>query len=116
MRSWLALILAPSIVLAAQSVMYALVTPSCAQQTRVALHVVAAVGLGVVAVLGVLAWTQWSVRAGEAGQGGPDSDTGQPANTRRFVAAVATAVAALSCLVMIAMWLGVWVLWPCGQN
>ncbi len=111
MRTWLALILAPSIALGVQSVMYALVTPSCAMQSRVALHASAAVALLIVLVLAVLAFSDWSVRHAEPGSA--DSDSGEPRSARRFLAIVATAVASISALVVVAMWFGLWVLSPC---
>ena len=40
MRIWLALLLAPSLALACQSIMYSLVTPSCSVQTRLWIHAV----------------------------------------------------------------------------
>ena len=112
MRSWFALILAPSIALAVQSVMYALVTPSCASQSRVAMHASAAVALVIVTVLAVLAYSDWTVHHAEPGSV-PDSDAGDPRSARRFLAIVATAVASLSALVVLAMWFGLWVLSPC---
>ena len=114
MRSWLALIAAPSLALLAQAIMFALVTPSCMEQTRAVIHAVAALFLAINAVLAVLAYGDWMRYGALPGQP-PDSDEADPASTRRFVAIAATGVAALSALVVLAMWIGVWVLWPCGQ-
>jgi hypothetical protein len=111
MRSWLALVLGPSIALAVQSVLFALVTPSCARQSRLELHVAAAVGLVAVLVLAVLAFSEVALRRAEPG--GADSDEGDPGTSRRFLAVVATAVSALSGLVILAMWFGLFVLSPC---
>ena len=112
MKSWSALVLSPSIALGAQSVMYSLVTPSCASQSRFGLHAAAAVALLLVLVLGALAFGEWSVHTGVAG--GADSDLGDPAARRRFLAVVATAVSAISALVIVGMWFGLWVLSPCA--
>lgn len=111
MRSWLALIVGPSIALGVQSLLFAMVTPSCATQSRVEMHAVAAVALLVVLVLAVLAWSDWALRHGEPGSA--DDDTGTPDGPRRFLGAVATAVSALSALVILAMWFNLWVLSPC---
>lgn len=111
MRSWLGLVLAPAIALAAQSVMYALVTPSCSEQVRVTMHLVAAVALALSAALGVLSFGESSLRQGEGAS--PDDDRAQAPAPRRFLADMATAVAALSCLVIVGMWFGLWVLSPC---
>ncbi len=112
MKTWFALIIAPSLALASQSIMYALVTPSCSVQTRVLVHVVGLAGLVAAAVLALLARGDW-VRYGARLAGGPDSDSAEPASARRFLAAVATAVASLSALVILMMWFAAWVLSPC---
>jgi heme A synthase len=112
MKSWFALVLAPSVALGAQSVMYALVTPSCASQSRVGLHAAAAVGLLVVLVLAVLAFGEGSLHRAEPG--GPDSDHEDPRVGRRFLAILGTAAALFSALVILGMWFGLWVLSPCA--
>jgi hypothetical protein len=114
MRIWLALLAAPSLALASQSLMYALVTPSCSLQTRVAIHAVAAASVLLAALFTALARGEWARRALEMPQG-PDSDEPDPGSVRRFLAMVGTAVGAISCLVILAMWIGAWVLSPCWQ-
>ena len=111
MRSWLALVLAPSIALAVQSILYALVTPSCATQSRMWLHGSAAVALFLAVALAAAAFSDWTMH--HAQPGSADSDEGDPRSARRFLAIVATAVASLSSLVILAMWFGLWVLSPC---
>jgi hypothetical protein len=115
MRTWLALIVTPSLALAVQSVMYALVTPMCATQTRVWVHLAAGGALLASAVLAVMAWSDWAARARSL-PGSPDSVHGDPSSNRRFLAAVATGVAALSLLVILAMWIGAWMLSPCSDQ
>ena len=110
-KSWAALIVAPSTALAAQSVMYAMVTPACSEQVRLHLHLVAAVALLVVVVLGVLAYGDSSVHRGEPAS--HDSDESHGVVPRRFLGTLGAAVAAISALVVVAMWFGVWVLSPC---
>ncbi|HEY0884067.1 MAG TPA: hypothetical protein VGE20_02225 [Ramlibacter sp.] len=114
MRIWLALLVAPSLALAAQSIMYALVTPSCTLQTRVLVHAVAIVCLVLAVLFTAIARAEWSRRS-LAAPHGPDSDLPDPGNVRRFLAAVATAVGALSALVILTMWFAGWVLSPCAQ-
>jgi hypothetical protein len=111
MRSWLGLILAPGIALGAQSVMYAMVTPACSMQTRVGMHVAAAVALLLVLVLAMLAYRESSLLRHEPASA--DSDEVHAPVRRRFLADVATAVAAISALVILAMWFALWVLSPC---
>lgn len=115
MRTWLALILTPSLALGLQSLMYALVTPLCATQTRVWLHASAAGALVVAVLLTVLAAADW-MAASATLEAGPDSIHGDPKSTRRFLSAAATGVAAISCLVIVCMWAAAWVLSPCSEQ
>jgi hypothetical protein len=108
MRIWLALLAAPSLALAAQSIMFALVTPSCSVQTRVAIHVVAAVSLALCVLFTLLARV-----AGAPVRFGADHDDGEAPTTRNFLAVVAAAVGTISALVVLAMWIAAWVLSPC---
>jgi hypothetical protein len=110
-KSWLALVLAPSVALATQGVMYALVTPACGTQTRLQLHLLAAVALVVVVVLAVFAFSASSLRRPEPGS--MDSDEGDHAARERFLANMAAGVGALAALVIVAMWFATWVLTPC---
>ena len=114
MRIWLALLAAPSLVLASQAVMYALVTPSCSMQTRVLIHIVALVSLALAALFALLARGDWQ-RGARAAPHGPDSDAADRPTSRRFLAVAATAVGGLSCLVILTMWIAAWVLSPCWQ-
>jgi high-affinity nickel permease len=111
MKSWLGLVVAPSVALATQSFMYSMVTPACSTQTRVQLHLAAAVALAIVLVLAVFAFSESSVRRGEPTS--HDSDISDRGVGRRFLATMATAVAALSGLVIVGMWFALWVLTPC---
>jgi hypothetical protein len=111
MKSWLALVVAPSVALATQSAMYAMVTPACGTQTRLQLHLLAAVALVVVVVLAVFAFSESSLHRGEPGS--MDSDAGDRPARDRFLANMAAAVGALAALVIVAMWFTTWVLTPC---
>jgi hypothetical protein len=113
MRIFLALILAPSLALAAQTGMYSLVTPACTVQTRIGVHAVAVACLALAVIFTLLARGEWS-RLAAATPAGPDSDIAQPASVRRFLAVVATAVGSLSSLVILTMWFAAWVLSPCS--
>jgi len=108
-RSWIALVAAPSVALATQGVMYSLVTPSCGAQTRLQLHLLAAVGLAVVVVLAVLAFSESSLRRPEPASMDSDEQHGR----HRFLANMAAAVGALAALVILAMWFTTWVITPC---
>jgi hypothetical protein len=111
MHGWIGLLLAPSLALACQSAMLAIVTPQCSAQMRLGIHVIA--GVCLLAALGMtwLAWRDWSLRSGVSPT--PDGEASGPVETRRFVAAAGTAVGALSSLLILMMWVAAWVLSPC---
>jgi hypothetical protein len=111
MPAWIALVLSPTVALACQGAMFSLVTPSCSVQTRVGLHAVAALSLLVTAVLTLRAWRGWSARSAVSPT--PDGEGHGPIETRRFLDAGATAVSALSSLVILMMWVAACVLSPC---
>jgi hypothetical protein len=110
-KSWLGLVVAPVVVLVAQSTLYSMVTPSCSQQVRLDMHIAAAVALAVAAILAVFAFAESSLHRGEPSS--PDHDGAHAPVPRRFLADMAAAVAGLSCLVILAMWFALWVLGPC---
>jgi hypothetical protein len=110
MPTFLGLLLAPALALGTQSLMFALVTPSCSVQTRLGIHVVALVAFMATALLALLARRDWRVHARHAGV---DAATQGPSETRRFLAASATAVASLSALLVLVMWFAAWMLSPC---
>jgi hypothetical protein len=116
MRSWPALLLAPLLVLAQQSVSLALATPSCRQQATLALHAVAGGTLLLVVVLTALAASGWQAHRlpGDPAPGRPERDDTRALRRRRFVAALAVAVGALCALLSLAMWFPVWTLSPCA--
>ncbi len=122
MLSWPALLLAPLVALGDLSLVYSLVTPSCARQDRAALHAVAVVSLLAVLTMTAMAWAAWHrhvARSSASASATPDS----PAVTRsdgdgeqhrpHFIALVAVIVGALSVLVCAILWLPIWVLSPC---
>jgi hypothetical protein len=111
-KSWIALVFGPTIALATQSTLYAMVTPSCSAQMRLDIHLTAAVALVIVVVLAVLAFSESSLSRGEPDS--PDDDGGRAPVPQRFFGDVATAVAALAALVILAMWFAAWVLSPCS--
>ena len=110
-RTWLGLVVAPTVTLVAQSTLYAMVTPSCSRQMELDMHLAAAVALVIAAVFAVMAFGESSLRRREPAS--PDHDGAQPPVPRRFLADMAAAVSALSCLVILAMWFALWVLGPC---
>jgi hypothetical protein len=114
MNTWLALLAAPALALACQAVLFALATPSCSMQDTVAMHAVAAVSLVLTLVFAALARHRWLLLAGPPAEGF-DADHGDATEVRAFLAAAGVAVALLSALTIVAMWIAVWVLSPCWQ-
>lgn len=123
MFSWPALVLAPTIALANLSIVYALVTPSCASQTRIGLHMVAAISVFAALALTAMAWQAWRRVLRETGLGSPGrgprlcavtaADGDSAAQRPNFIGLVAVLVGGLSLLVCIALWLPIWMLSPC---
>jgi hypothetical protein len=104
--SWPGLILAPLFALADQSVTYAMVHWSCETQRHAPAHFVHAAFLLATLMTLAMAWSRWRVPASRA-------DAGDALGNSSFIAAMATLAAALSALVIVAMWMPQWVLSPC---
>jgi hypothetical protein len=106
MAIWYALLVAPVLALTDQSVALSLTAWACRGQHQVALHLVHVAFALATAAATLLAWRRWR----EAPRGSPSSET---VARRHFLAGMATAVAALSLLVILAMWLPTWLLSSC---
>jgi hypothetical protein len=107
MRIWLALIVAPLLALADQTVAFALVGPGCATQTTLGLHASHALFLALAVAATLAAWRNWQeTTAVVAG----DTDA---VRQRHFLAGVAMTVAALSAAAIVAMWIPTWLISPC---
>ena len=102
--SWLGLIVAPFVVLGAQSLNYALVQVACAQRSTLALDVVCAVAFLFSVAATVLAYTRWRLMSRAR-----DADGASAA----FFAQMAMLAAALSALIQLMMWFPQWLLSPC---
>ena len=108
MKAWFPIIVPALVVLAQQSVSYALVGYECAQQQRFPIHAVAALAL-TVALVGVLVgWRDWKA----AGVAASEENAAIGANAR-FLAIVGTSMSALMALVVLAMWLTAAFIPPC---
>jgi hypothetical protein len=102
--SWPALLLAPLVALGHLSAVFAMSTPSCEAQSEALLH-----GISVAALLVAAACTAMAVRAWRH----VPAVRNDPNDRRRFTGMVAAGVGALSCLVIVALWLPPWWLSPC---
>jgi hypothetical protein len=106
MRIWLALLIAPVLMLADQSVAFAATGWACAHQNGIAMHAIHFLFLAAATVSALAAAGQWRSTANPA--------PGDSAAVRRhFVAGLATASASFSALVIAAMWYPNWLLSPC---
>ena len=106
MATLYALLVAPVLALVDQGVALSLTAWACRGQHGFALHVVHAAFALAVAPAIVLAWMGWR----ETPRRTPASE----ANARRhFLAGMSIAVAALSLLVILAMWFPTWLLSSC---
>ena len=104
----LALFLGPAAALADLQVAYMLVAPSCEAGNNLPLHLVHAIMLAAAAVgvgCGVAAWRR-------SGSGELHTDAGRTARTR-FLAVLGILLSGLFAAVVVAQWLGDFVLSPC---
>ena len=106
MRVWPGLIAAPLLALADQQVAYTLVAWSCAEQNRVALHVVHLAFL-VLALLTLVPELRFLRPIAHT------VHTGGSQDRRVMLSLTALFVAVLSALVILAMWATNWILSPC---
>jgi len=104
MSIWLALLVAPALALADQAIAYAAVGWSCTHERVVVVHAIHALFLVAATASLVPAWRLWTATPA----GGDEA-----IRRRRFLAGLAIASAALSMLVIAAMWMPTWVIAPC---
>jgi hypothetical protein len=105
MTIWYALVVAPVLALADQSIALAMTPWACRGQHGIALHGVHVAFALATAAAAWLAWRRWRETSPPAG--------GEGAARRHFLAGLAIAVSALSLLVILTMWMPTWVLSPC---
>jgi hypothetical protein len=114
MLTWPALLLAPLLALAEQSIVYALATPTCQTQREAWLHGVPLAVILVTLLFTAMAWAQ-TRRLQRQGRGRPHADADASGVRRYFVARMAVWSGALSTLVVVALWIPQWVLSPCAS-
>ena len=108
MAIWLALLVAPILALADQSVALSMTAWACRGQHALALHVVHLPFAIATAATTLLAWQRWRETAA-----GPAA--GDATARSRFLAGMAIGVSALSLLVIVTMWAPTWLLSSCLQ-
>jgi hypothetical protein len=114
MLIWPALLIAPLLALAEQSIVYALATPTCQTQREAWLHGVPFGFVVLTLALTAMAWREARrLRRTSADAGHVDTDAREL--RRYFLARVAVWCGALSSLVIVALWLPQWVLSPCAS-
>jgi hypothetical protein len=104
-RIWFALIVAPLLALADQSISSALVGWACAHQSTALLHASHLTFLAITAGAAVYAWRAWREAAGPR--------SGGAAVEAHFLFGVATATASLSAIAIVAMWIPTWMISSC---
>lgn len=107
MSIWIALIIAPLLALADQSVAFSLVSWSCAHQSVLWIHLSHSMFLSLLLVT-VFAVSRMWLRT-RIGAGG----TTERLRQNHFLSGVAAVVASLSALAVIAMWLPTWIVSAC---
>ena len=108
MRIWLAMLVAPALALADQSVAVAAADWACGHQLPIAVHVVHMLFLLPVAASIAMAWQARGEVALPAGGAGDEKLV-----QRQFLAGIAAASATISALAILAMWLTTWFVAPC---
>ncbi|RKT14088.1 hypothetical protein B0G69_7314 [Paraburkholderia sp. RAU2J] len=105
---WLGLLVAPAVVLGAQSLNYALVQVACASGRHTALDAVSALAFGFSVIAAWLAYRRWRATVGRF------HGSYVPRGARRpFLALMAMLVAALCAVIQLTMWFPQWLLSPC---
>lgn len=104
MKIWLALLVAPLLALADQSIALSMAAWMCAKQHEIPMHAVHASFAALIIATTLAAWQQWRATAGM----GSETNAG-----RHFLAGLAAASGSLSALVVLAMWIPNWLLSPC---
>jgi hypothetical protein len=108
MRTWPALLLAPLLALAQQSLMYSLVPPACHRSDVVLLH-----GISAAAVLACIALTLLAWQDRRATERSAHRD-GRHGRRQLMLATVAVMTGGFSALVCAALWVPVWWVSPCA--
>jgi hypothetical protein len=106
MRIWFALLVVPLLALLDQSVSYATTVWACAHQNTFAVHAVHVPFLVAAAGGAIAAFQGWQRASGSRREN-------ETLARRHFLAGLATGAAALSVLVILAMWAVSWVLRSC---
>ena len=105
MRTWFALLAAPLLALADQTISYAAADWTCAHHGTWVAHAVHAAFFVACAASCVLAWQLWRATV--------PAQADEAHARRHFLAGIATGSAALSGVVVLAMWIPNWWLSPC---
>jgi hypothetical protein len=108
MKLWFPILVPPLAALVQQSANYALVALECAQQQRLPVHIVTALGLAVTFAGAAIAWRHWRAVGVAAPQ-----DSGDSTSRTRFLAIVGLSISAMMALAIAAQWLTTAFIGPC---
>jgi hypothetical protein len=114
-RGWPGLLIAPLVALAALTAGHALVTPSCARDSTVALHAAFAVAMLAALAATALSLRAWRRSGGRAPLADSGGDGGRHAERDLFVALIGVAAGAYFTLVTVTQWSALALLGPCAQ-
>ena len=104
---WPALVIAPTLALADQAIAFSLVNWCCAHQSVLPIHLSHLIFLLIVSSIALAAGGAWLRTRGGA------TMASEHVRQAHFLAGVATIVAALSALAVIAMWIPTWMVSAC---
>lgn len=105
MRIWIALLGAPSVVLAVLSIDYALADPACASRSALPILVLTAIAAAATGTSAVLAWRMPDAHRHAAGSSAP----------RALLAQVGAWAGALSTFALAAFWVASWIVPICAS-
>jgi hypothetical protein len=108
MRTWPALLVAPLLALAQQSLMYSLVPPACHRSDVVLLHGISAAAVLACVALALLAWQDRRAVDRSVHR------EGRQGRRQHMLATIAVMTAAFSALVCAALWAPIWWVSPCA--
>ena len=107
------MLVAPLLALGMQSLVFSLVTPSCAHQGGIGMHALSGATLLLAALLTALAGQGWRAAALLCRRAGADPADHAPERDL-FIGRVATLVGVFSTLTIAALWIPLWLLPPCS--
>ncbi|HVL55855.1 MAG TPA: hypothetical protein VM491_05085 [Burkholderiaceae bacterium] len=108
MWAWMALVAAPTVMLAKLALVYSLVPWACGRGSVGVLHAIVVVALAFTVVATIGSWSEWQRIRAE-----PASDAGGAAKRQQFLAVLGALAAAIAALSIVAHWIPQFAISPC---